>query len=101
MLRKPCIIVLFALTLMSLASPAFQFESLDSFPVSSDDFELSLVFCFSLAGMVLLFAHVIRLIKVYSVAVPLPLSVSSTTMIEEETRICEPMLFCVPGPLRI
>ena len=64
MLRKSCITILCAITLMAVASPGLQCYSLDSFPVSSDDFELLVSFCFCLAGMVALFARLFNRVPI-------------------------------------
>lgn len=72
MLRRLCIITLCAITLMTVASPMLQLDSLDSFPVSSDDIELLVVFCLCLAGMMLLFAHIFKLAPVFLQVLPIP-----------------------------
>ncbi len=64
MLRKSCIAILCAIALMAVASPGLQCDSLDSFPVSSDDIELLVTFCFCLAGMVVLFAYLFNLVPI-------------------------------------
>jgi hypothetical protein len=64
MLRKFCITILCAITLMAVASPGLQCDSLDSFPVSSDDIESLVTFCFCLAGMVVLFAYLFNRVPV-------------------------------------
>lgn len=64
MLRKSCIAILCAIALMAVASPGLQCDSLDSFPVSSDDIELLVTFCFCLAGMVVLFAYLFNRVPI-------------------------------------
>ncbi|MBZ5506941.1 MAG: hypothetical protein LAO78_15910 [Acidobacteriia bacterium] len=102
MLRRLCIIILCALTLMAVVSPLLQFDSLDSFPVSSDDIELLVMFCLCLAGMMLLFAHLFKLVPVFfRVLLLVPPRRPSAILLSADTRTEAFAFINNPPPLRI
>jgi hypothetical protein len=86
MLRILCKIVLLALALMALVSPMLEFISLDSFPVSSDDFELLVMFCLCVLGMALVFPHLFKMAPVFIPGThpPLPSVLSATLLLVED-----------------
>jgi hypothetical protein len=87
---------------MALASPVLQCESLDSFPVSSDDFESAVMLCLCMAGMILMFARLVRLILILLLEVArlrAPSVLSATLRIDN--RIEAPMFISFLDPLRI
>lgn len=45
-----------------LLTPFLQIDSLDQFPVTTDDFELQVTCCFSIVGMLLVFARIMKLV---------------------------------------
>jgi len=87
---------------MAVASPMLQVDSLDSFPVCSDDFELLLMFCLCLVGMMLVFAHVVKLLPfLFRAVVPLVPSIklASLPIAGESSNLLFPP--AAPLPLRI
>lgn len=102
MLRNLCKIVLLTLALMALASPMLEFISLDSFPVSSDDFELLVMFCLCVLGMALVFPHLFKMAPVFVLGMlpPLPSVLSATLLLVEEGSDM-PVSYTVSAPLRI
>ena len=95
-------LILLALTLMALASPMMQFDSLDSFPVCSDDIELLVMFCLCFLGMALVFAHLFKPILIFFRAMlpPVQIFCSPALLISGECGNLVSLL-TAPVPLRI
>jgi hypothetical protein len=102
MLRILCKIVLLALALMALASPMLEFVSLDSFPVSSDDFELLVMLCLCVSGMALVFPHLFKMALVFVLGMlpPVPSVLSGTLLLVKEVSGM-PVPYTASAPLRI
>lgn len=55
-------LLLIALLSMMLLTPFLQIDSLDKFPVSTDDFEVQVTCCLSILGMLLVCARILKII---------------------------------------
>ena len=55
-------LMIVALLSMVLLTPFLQIDSLDKFPVSTDDFEVQVTCCLSILGMLLVFARLLKII---------------------------------------
>lgn len=55
-------LLLAALLAMVLLTPFLQIDSLDKFPVSTDDFEVQVTCCLSVLGMLLVFARLLKIV---------------------------------------
>src|SRR5258708_13605886 len=54
--------MLTALFAVALLTPFLQIDSLDKFPVSTDDFEVQVTCCLSVMGMLLVFARLLKIV---------------------------------------
>jgi hypothetical protein len=57
-------VVLLLLLLVAALTPLMQLDSLDQFPISSDDIECQVTFCLCSIGMVLVLTHILQLVAV-------------------------------------
>jgi hypothetical protein len=70
---QKCVLVL--MLIMAVASPFLQIDSLDRFPVNTDDFELQVICCLCMLGMFLVFTAFITLaplLRLADFSPPLP-----------------------------
>jgi hypothetical protein len=75
-------IVLGLLLLMMLVSPFLQIDSLDQFPVATDDIEVVVIYCLATVGMLLLCAHLVKLVPaLLRACLPVPPAVSKPSMV--------------------
>ena len=55
-------VLLCLMLLMVLVTPLLQLDSLDSFPVTTDDIEMQIIYCLNAVAILLVFSHALKLI---------------------------------------
>jgi len=64
MSRNYCRVVLLLLLFVAALTPLMQLNSLDQFPISSDDIECQVTFCLCSIGMVLVLTQILQFVAV-------------------------------------
>ena len=58
-------VLLYSLLLMAVLTPLLQLDSLDRFPVTTDDIEVQVTYCLSTVALLLVLAQVLKLIPLF------------------------------------